>query len=123
MKAEFVRSLGAEPVAADLFDSEAMRDAVSGCDAVLHIATKIPPLTRLRWKGAWKENDRLRREATRILVDAAQAGGVRTLVLESITFLYADGGDGWLDEESPVSLAWFSLDSMMDGERQAARLA
>ena len=64
-----VRSLGAEPIAVDLFDADAMKEAVAGSEAVLHFATKIPPLTRMRWKGAWRENDRLRTEASRNLVD------------------------------------------------------
>src|SRR5687768_1345101 len=70
-KAQLLRSLGAEPVSVNLFDAEAVKAAVAGSEAVFHFATKIPPLTRVRWKRAWRENDRLRGEATRILVDAA----------------------------------------------------
>lgn len=96
--------LGAEPVAVDLFDADAVRRAVAGCDTVLHLATSIPPIHRVRSREAWADNDRLRRDATAVLVDAALAEGVTTLVAESITFVYADGGDAWLDEDAPVEV-------------------
>src|SRR5260370_27772270 len=74
-KAALLRSLGATPVTVDLFDEASVREAVAQCEAVIHIATKIPSLMkiRLRGKGAWKENDRLRRDATSNLVDSALA--------------------------------------------------
>jgi UDP-glucose 4-epimerase len=52
--------------------------------------------------GAWDENDRLRTEASAAVARAAQAAGTRRLVQESIAFVYADGGDAWLDEDAPV---------------------
>jgi nucleoside-diphosphate-sugar epimerase len=120
-KAELLRSMGAEPLAVDLFDAMAVKDAVAGSEAVLHLATKIPPIMRMRWKGAWRENDRLRTEASRNLVDAALATGASVFVQESITFIYGDGGDSWLTEDSPVSITWFSLQSMVNGERETER--
>ena len=47
-RGEVLRSLGAEPVVADLFDARAMTAAVDGMEAILHIATRIPPLNRMR---------------------------------------------------------------------------
>jgi len=64
-KSALVRSLGAEPIPVDLFDPEAVRAAVAGSEGVLNLATKIPPIMRMRWKGAWKENDRLRTDGSR----------------------------------------------------------
>jgi nucleoside-diphosphate-sugar epimerase len=120
-KRDLLRSLGATPVAVDLFDPASVLDAVEGCEAVLHLATKIPSLTRMRWRGAWKENDRLRREATRNLVDGALDTGAGVFVQESITFIYGDGGEAWLDEDTPVRPAWVALDSTLDMEREARR--
>jgi nucleoside-diphosphate-sugar epimerase len=120
-KSALLRSLGAAPVNAKLFDAASVRETVAGCDAVVHLATKIPSLMRMRWKGAWKENDRLRREATRNLVDAALVAKTQVFVQESITFLYANGGDNWLDEDAPVALVWSPLESAMDAEREAKR--
>src|SRR5262245_30006541 len=54
------RSLGAEPVVGDLFDARAMTEAVDGCEAILHLATRIPPLARMRKLAAWRDNDQLR---------------------------------------------------------------
>jgi nucleoside-diphosphate-sugar epimerase len=52
--------------------------------------------------SAWKENDRVRTDASAAVARAAQDAGVRRLVQESIAFVYADGGDAWLDEDSPI---------------------
>ena len=122
-KAALLSSLGAEPVAVDLFDPEAVKAAVAGSEAVLNFATKIPPIMRMRWKGAWKENDRLRTEGSRVLVDAALAAGASIYVQESVTFIYGGGGDAWLNENSPVSISWISLQSMVNGERETERFS
>ena len=122
-KAALLRSLGAEPVAVDLFDAEAVKAAVAGSEAVVNFATKIPPIMRMRWKGAWKENDRLRTEGSSVLVDAALATGAAAYVQESITFIYGDGGDEWLTEDSPLSITWVSLQSMVNGERETERFS
>ncbi|MGH2400417.1 MAG: NAD-dependent epimerase/dehydratase family protein, partial [bacterium] len=122
-KGQLVRSLGAEPVAVDLFDAAAVKAAVAGSEAVLHFATKIPSITRMRWKGAWRENDRFRTEGSRILVDAALAVGASVYVQESISFVYGGGGDEWLTEDAPVSVTWFSVQSMMNGEKETSRFS
>jgi nucleoside-diphosphate-sugar epimerase len=120
-KAELVRSLGAEPVEVDLFDSDAVRAAVASSEAVLHFATKIPPITRMRWKGAWRENDRLRTLASKHLVDAAVAAGAQVFVYESITFVYGEHGDDWIGEDGSLSISWASLKSTLDAERETKR--
>ena len=56
----------------------------------------------LHGAGAWDENDRLRTEASAVIARAAQAAGVPRLIQESLAFVYADGGDDWLDEDAPV---------------------
>jgi nucleoside-diphosphate-sugar epimerase len=120
-KAALLRSLGVEPVAVDILSPDSAKEAISGSEAVLNFATKIPPIVRMRWPGAWKENDRLRTEGSRVLVDAALANGVAAYIQESITFIYADGGDEWLNEDSPLAINWVSLKSMMNGERETER--
>ena len=45
----------------------------------------------------------MRTEASAAIARAARAAGVRRLVQESIAFVYADGGDAWLDEDAPVA--------------------
>jgi nucleoside-diphosphate-sugar epimerase len=70
----------------DLFDPAAVAEAARGADAILHLATRIRPLELMDRPEEWRENDRLRAEGSRILVDAALAGGVRTYVQPTVTF-------------------------------------
>jgi nucleoside-diphosphate-sugar epimerase len=101
-KADQLRAQGAEPVAVDLFAPASVRAAVDGCEGVIHMATHIPPMTKAARGAAWAENDRLRAEATPILVAAAIDAGATVLVKEGVCFSYADGGDRWLDEDAPI---------------------
>jgi nucleoside-diphosphate-sugar epimerase len=101
----------------DLYDADAVQAAMAGCHAVYHLATRIPPPEAQGLPGAWDENDRLRSEATRILVDAALANGVRVFIQPSITFIYPEGP---ADEETPVE-ANDRLTSALEAERQAKR--
>lgn len=97
-KAAAVEASGAVPVRVDLFDRSQVMRAVSGHDAVVNLATKIPPLSKAMVPGAWSENDRIRSEVSRHLVDAALAAGVARYVQESLAFMYPDRGDAWIDE-------------------------
>ncbi|MCZ7535444.1 MAG: NAD(P)H-binding protein [Acidimicrobiia bacterium] len=120
-KAALLRSLGAEPVEVDLFDAAAVGAAVEGSDVIVHLATSIPPLSKMRSRRAWRDNDRLRTETTRHLVDAALAHGIDRVVTESITFHYVDRGSDWIDEGASTDTAG-ALDSVGDLEREVARL-
>ncbi|WP_369133857.1 NAD-dependent epimerase/dehydratase family protein [Modestobacter sp. I12A-02662] len=98
-----LRATGATPVQGSLFDPQVLTAGVAGADAVLHLATRIAPLSRARRRSAWAENDRLRADGTRLLVDAALAQGVGVLVYPSFAPVYADGGATWLSAGSPVA--------------------
>lgn len=101
-KAALLQSLGATPARVDLFDADAMREAVAGHDAVLNLATHVPPPSEATRRSGWAEHERIRVEGSRILVDAAIAAGAKVYVQESLAFAYADGGDAWLDENAPL---------------------
>lgn len=101
-KEALVRSMGAAPVAVDLFDAASVKAAVDGHEAVVHLATNIPPMTKAARTKAWATNERLRREAAGHLVAAALATGAGRYVQESICFPYLDQGDRWIDEDSPL---------------------
>jgi nucleoside-diphosphate-sugar epimerase len=120
-RADLLRSLGASPVILDLFDREAVRDAVAGHDAIVNLATHIPPISKAMLPRAWAENDRIRRVVSRNLVDAAIAGGVGRIIQEAICFFYAESGDRWLDEDAPLDLPPYAR-SVADAEAQARRL-
>jgi len=101
-KADLVRRLGGTPVEVDLFDAAAVKAAVDGSEAVVNLATAIPPLSKASRRKAWALNDRIRTEVSGHLVDAALATGVARHVQESICFPYVDGGTSWITEESPT---------------------
>jgi UDP-glucose 4-epimerase len=100
---ELLERLGARAVEADVFDDVSLRRAFKGADAVVNLLTHIPCADRMADPSAWEENDRLRTEASAAIARAAQAARVRRLAQESIAFVYADGGDAWLDEDAPVA--------------------
>jgi nucleoside-diphosphate-sugar epimerase len=98
-----IERLGARAVAADVFDEASLTAAFAGADTVINLLTHIPSAARMETPRAWAENDRLRRSASAAIARAAQAAGARRLVQESLAFLYADGGNRWLDEDAPVA--------------------
>ena len=100
---ERLESLGASAVEADVFDEASLRRAFDGADTVINLLTHVPTADRMADPGAWAENDRVRTEASAAIARAADAAGVQRLVQESIAFVYADGGDAWLDEDAPVA--------------------
>jgi nucleoside-diphosphate-sugar epimerase len=117
-----LRAQGAEPVTVDLFDGDAVKAAVAGCEAIVHVATNVPPFPQMMRGSAWATHNRLRTEATRHLVDAAKAHGIGRIVKESITFIYRDGGDAWLDESSPLTLTPGLMAPTVEGENTALEL-
>src|SRR5437763_13939028 len=100
---ERLNSLGARAVEADVFDEASLRRAFDGADAVVNLLTHVPRADRMAGPSAWEENDRMRTEASAAIASAAQAARVGRVVQESIAFVYADGGDTWLDEDAPVA--------------------
>jgi nucleoside-diphosphate-sugar epimerase len=105
----------------DLFDPAAVAEAVAHVDAIFHLATRIPARERMRDREAWRENDRLREEASRLLVDAALVGTTEVYVQPSITFVYP--AEGLVDEDTPIGEVRPHQESSLAAERQAARFA
>jgi len=93
----------------DLFDAARVAEAVAETDAIFHLATRIPPPERWSDPGVWRENDRLRREGSRLLVDAALAGRTELYVQPSVTIV---------SSEVPPT-----LESALVAEQQAKRFA
>ena len=116
-----LESVGARAVDADVFDPASLTRAFAGADAVVNLLTRIPAADRMALPGAWDENDRLRREASAVVALAAQDAGAQRLVQESLAFVYADGGDAWLDEDAPVD-AKGTTSTALVAEANATRL-
>lgn len=103
-KAAQLQELGAAAVATGLADHTGLVEMFEGSDAVCNFATHVPVGLTAAWPRSWRTNDRLRTDGVRRVVAAARAAGVRRLVQESVSFLYADQGDDWVTEESPVAI-------------------
>ena len=115
-KARVVRALGAEPLAGDLFDVAFLKEAVRRAEVVMHLATSIPRRARPR-ASDWEMNDRLRREGTRNLVEAARGAQLRAYIQQSVAFLYGDRHGEWLGEDEPLPRTPRYLQSAVDAER------
>jgi hypothetical protein len=121
---ERLRQAGAHPVRVDLFDVEALKQALAGNAAIYHLATKIPSSpAQMGRRSAWLENDRLRRDGAHNLVEAALAvGTVQTIIYPSFDFLYPSSGDAWLDAQTtPVKTA--NLLSTVEAEEAVTHFA
>ena len=105
----------------DLFDPSAVGDAVRDVDGVLHLATRIRSLDQISDLEAWRENDRLRAEASRILVDAAIAAGAEVYVQPTVTFVYPQNGQ--VSEDTPVGEVLPILRSALAAEQETERFA
>jgi nucleoside-diphosphate-sugar epimerase len=114
--------MGAAPVLLGLLATDAVRRAVAGHQVVINLATHIPSSTRMFLPGAWRDNDRLRREASAILVDAAIAAGAGRFIQESFAPIYSDLGDRWIDERTPIRPARYNR-TVVDAERSAERFS
>jgi nucleoside-diphosphate-sugar epimerase len=96
--------LGAAAVRGNVLDLESLAAAYEGADAVVNLATKVPVGRGALWPGAWRRHDRLRTSGVANVVEAARRAGVRRVVQESVSVLYADRGDEWITEESPLDI-------------------
>ena len=105
----------------DLFDPTAVAGAVRDVDGVLHLATRIRSLDQISDPDAWRENDRLRADASRILVDAAIAAGAEVYVQPTVTFVYPT--EGPVSEDTPVRAVLPILRSALAAEQETERFA
>ncbi len=112
---------GAVVTGIDLFDSDAVARAVAGHDAVVNLATHIPSSSgKMLLPWSWKENDRIRREGSNILVNAALLAGATRFIQESFAPIYPDCGDRWIDESTPVQPAHYNR-TVVDAENALER--
>ncbi len=112
-----VRSLGGEPRRADLFDTDAVAQAANGCEVIIRAATAIPTKVRTG-PSDWVMNDRIRREGTRSLVEAAGRVGARSFLQESVVWAAGTLDGGPFDEDAPPASDPI-VASALDGERIA----
>jgi dihydroflavonol-4-reductase len=95
-------ALGVRLVVGDIADDDAVRQAVSGQDVVVHAAAHIA-----YWRGYRAEHRRVNVDGTRIVAEAYRKRGAGRLVLvSSVAAIGIPGpGDGPADENFPFNLA------------------
>jgi 2-alkyl-3-oxoalkanoate reductase len=105
-KADRLRALGAEPVALDLLDPPAVRQAVLDAkpDAIVHQATALADLRDFKhFDRSFAQTNRLRTEGTDALLAAAREAGVRRFVAQSYASArYAREGGLVKTEDDPL---------------------
>ncbi len=92
-KVDWLRHAGAEPIVCDVFERDTLARAVVGFspDVVVHQLTDLPDdSAQVRERAA--ANNRMRREGTTNLVDAACACGARVIAQSVAWSLPGDGG-------------------------------
>ncbi len=107
-KAVEVAEMGATPHTGDLFDRDSLVDGMRGCDAVCNLATQVPVGAASAMPGAWTSNNRIRTVGSRIVVEAALDAGVDKIIQQSLSFVYGDHGDEWIDENSPIDVTKYA---------------
>jgi len=91
-------AIGAETAVADIFDTDALTAALSGCDAAINVATAVP---RPGDASEWDQNTNVRVDGTRSFLSAATAAGVARVLHQSIAMINKSDGGAWVDEASP----------------------
>ena len=106
-KEPMLRALGILPVVVDVFETDALAQAVATArpDVVIHQLTDLPSAPGTPGYAAAQEANRgLRIEGTRNLILAAKLAGVPRVVAQSIAFAYAPG-EGAHREDDPLDVA------------------
>jgi nucleoside-diphosphate-sugar epimerase len=95
-----IRQFGGESRQADLFEADSLARAAEGTDVIVHAATAIPQSAKPRPED-WRTNDRIRREGTRALAQAAGRVGAKQFLVQSITWVARPENQSAFDEDSP----------------------
>ena len=104
--AKTLEALGVEPAILDVFDRDALRQAVLAAQpaAVIHQLTDLPQQLRPEdLPEVLARNARLREIGTRHLIDACLAAAVRHVIAQSIAFAYAPGLQPYA-EDAPLNV-------------------
>lgn len=100
-----LRQAGADPAVCDVYDVAHLRQIMTGAapDVVIHELTDLPKLINMRKLAEYYEmNNRVRREGTRNLVNAARAAGARRFIVQSMASWYAPGNAELRTETDPL---------------------
>lgn len=121
MKAEALGRTGAAPLRGDAEDTETLTAWLQGKDAAVDLRVDIPSVNQAAFPWAWQRYVHLRDQAAGQLVDCTLRAEVPVVVHDTVTMVYADGGDQVIDEDWPVD-APGPLAANLAAERHLARL-
>jgi nucleoside-diphosphate-sugar epimerase len=105
---EWLDSQGAVPRKGSLFNLDQLEQISADCEVTLHLATSIPTKSRTTARD-WALNDRIRRDGTANLVNAALRNNHEFYLQQSVTLLYGDRGGEWVDESADLPKEQFDL--------------
>jgi nucleoside-diphosphate-sugar epimerase len=113
-KADDLKALGVTPCVVDVFDLEALSQAVATAapEIVIHQLTDLPDDNDPeQMRAARERNNRIRDEGTRNLISAAISAGAIRIIAQSIAFAYAAGPKPYT-EKSPIDPAMSGVISL-----------
>lgn len=90
-----------EIVLGDLLDTDRLRRALVGCDAVIHLAAAADVGIVVEEPC---EAERTNAQGTISLLEAARSAGVRRVVYGSTVWVYGGSGEAVVDEDTPLCL-------------------
>lgn len=99
--AAIIRELGGEAIQGDVLDAAAVSDAAEGAEAIVNLTGALP--TQADGKAGWERMERVWRQGTQHLVEAAQSTTVQVLVHASLGLLYGEHGETWVTEETALA--------------------
>ncbi|MFS0886520.1 NAD-dependent epimerase/dehydratase family protein [Aeromicrobium sp. 179-A 4D2 NHS] len=102
--ARVVQSAGATAVHGDVLDRASLLNAMRGCDAVVNFATHVPVGVRAMLPGSLSRINRIRTVGAGVVADAAIESGIGVMIQQSLSFIYVDRGDEWIDETTPIDV-------------------
>ncbi|HEU4510416.1 MAG TPA: NAD(P)-dependent oxidoreductase [Pyrinomonadaceae bacterium] len=114
-----IERLGGEAIFGDIFDADSIARAVKQADVVIHAATAIPTKVSSNHTD-WAMNDRLRREGTRALAQAAAKLGAKSYIQQSVVWVARPADDSFFDETTVVKQPDELYRSAFDGEQIAS---
>ena len=106
--ARLVQSTGATAIQGDVLDRASVLRAMRGCDAVINFATRVPVGAAAMLPGSLNQINRIRTIGAGVVADAAIECGTGLMVQQSLSLIYAERGEEWIDESGPIDVTMVS---------------
>ena len=125
-KKEQIEKIGARAIVGNLYDKDLLVKVTQNMDGLLHLATAIPSMNKTRPKD-WEENNRLRTEAVKILIEVVKKNRIIFYIQNSVLFSYGHRNGEWVNEKTKFVRPMptycklseeyrYILESMIEGE-------